>query len=188
MPEPQPPPTVSALFLGFLTTGVCGFGGVLPWARRSLVERRRWLTAAEFTEVLSLCQFLPGCNVVNLSVAVGARFRGLRGAVAAFAGLMAAPMVIVILLGLAYARLDQVAAVRHLFTGLSPAAAALVLATALRIAAPLRARPVGVAVAAVTFVAIAVLRLPLPLVIAVLAPVGILLAWQVEARLAARPR
>ncbi|HEY5329324.1 MAG TPA: chromate transporter, partial [Acidobacteriaceae bacterium] len=68
MPEPQPPPTVSALFLGFLTTGVCGFGGVLPWARRSLVERRRWLTAAEFTEVLSLCQFLPGGNVVNLSV------------------------------------------------------------------------------------------------------------------------
>lgn len=188
MSEPPPPPTVSALFLGFLATGICGFGGVLPWARRSLVERRRWLTAAEFTETLSLCQFLPGGNVVNLSVAVGARFRGLPGAIAAFGGLMATPMAIVILLGLAYARVDQIPVVRHIFTGLSAAAAALVLATACRIAAPLHARPVGAAVAVVTFVAIAVFRLPLPLVIAALAPVGVLLAWQVEARLAARRR
>ncbi len=187
MPEP-PRPTVAALFLGFLATGICGFGGVLPWARRSLVERRRWLTASEFTDMLSLCQFLPGGNVVNLSVAVGAHFRGLPGAVAAFAGLMGAPMVVVIALGLVYARVDQIPSVQHAFVGLSAAAAALVLATACRIAAPLHARPVGVGVAVATFVGVAVLRFPLVLVIAVLAPVSVLLAWQVEARLAARPR
>jgi chromate transporter len=187
MPEP-PPPSAPDLFIGFLLTGICGFGGVLPWARRALVERRGWLTAAEFTETLSLCQFLPGGNVVNLSVAVGARFRGLPGAVAAFAGLMSGPMVIVILLGLAYGRFDQIPAVQHAFTGLSAAAAALVLATAWRIAAPLSARPVGVGMAAATFVAVAVLRLSLPVVIAALAPVSVLLVWQVEARLATRPR
>ncbi len=186
MPEPAPRPSLSALFFGFLLTGICGFGGVLPWARRSIVERRRWLTATEFTEMLSLCQFLPGGNVVNLSVAVGAHFRGLAGAIAAFGGLMAAPMTIVILLGLAYGRLNEIAAVQHAFAALSAAAASLVLATAWRIAAPLRVRPVGVAVAVVTFVAIAILRVPMPLVIATLAPVAVLLAWQVEARMPPR--
>ncbi|MEO8715193.1 MAG: chromate transporter [Acetobacteraceae bacterium] len=177
MPEPAPPPSLSALFVGFLATGICGFGGVLPWARRSIVERRRWLTATEFTELLSLCQFLPGPNVINLSVALGARFHGLAGSVAAFGGLMSAPIVIVILLGLAYGRVEQVPAVQHAFAGLAAAAAALLLATAWRIAAPLLARPAGAAVAILTFAAIAVLRLPLPLVVVTVAPLSILLVW-----------
>ncbi len=188
MSEPAPVPSLSALFLGFLATGICGFGGVLPWARRSIVERRRWLSAGEFTELLGLCQFLPGPNTINLSVALGARYHGVAGSVAALGGLLAAPTAIVILLGLAYARLDQIPAVQHAFTGLSAAAAALVLATAWRIAAPLRARPVGAALGLLTFGAVAILRLPMPLVIVAVAPVSILLAWQVEARLAPRRR
>ncbi len=179
----KPVPSLSALFLGFLATGVCGFGGVLPWARRTIVERRRWLSAGEFTELLGLCQFLPGPNVINLSVALGARFHGLPGSVAAFSGLMAAPMAIVILLGLAYARLGRIPAVQHAFAGLSAAAAALVLATACRIAAPLCARPLGAGIALLTFGAVAVLRLPLLLAIAALVPVSILLAWWAPARL-----
>jgi hypothetical protein len=60
MPDPPPSPTLPRLFLGFLSVGICGFGGVLPWARRMVVEQKRWLTAAEFTDMLGLCQFLPG--------------------------------------------------------------------------------------------------------------------------------
>lgn len=188
MSEPSPAPRLSALFVGFLTIGVCGFGGVLPWARRGIVERRRWLSAGEFTELLGLCQFLPGPNTINLAVALGARYHGLAGSIAAFSGLLAAPMTIVILLGLAYARLDQIPAVQHAFAGLSAAAAALVLATAWRIAAPLRARPLGAAVGLLTFGAVALLRLPMPLVIVGFAPVSILLAWRMEARAAPRAR
>ena len=69
-------PTIAGIFTGFFMIGVRGFGGVLPWARRTIVEERKWLTAAEFTEVLGLCQFLPGGNIINVSVAVGSRFRG----------------------------------------------------------------------------------------------------------------
>jgi chromate transporter len=177
----KPAPSLSALFLGFLVTGVCGFGGVLPWARRTVVERRRWLSAGEFTELLGLCQFLPGPNVINLSVALGARFHGLAGSVAAFSGLMAAPMAIVLLLGLAYARLGQIPVVQHAFAGLSAAAAALVLATACRIAAPLCVRPLGAGIALLTLGAVTVLRLPLLLAIAALVPVSILLAWRARA-------
>ena len=166
------------MFLGFLTVGLYGFGGVLPWARRMVVDQRRWMTAAEFTDLLGLCQFLPGGNILNLVIAVGARYHGAPGAAIAFAGLMAAPMAIVLLLGEVYGRFGGLPAVHAGFDGLAAAASALVLATALKIAAPLRKRPLGMAIAAVTFVAIALLRLPLPAVMAVVAPVSILLAYR----------
>jgi len=69
-------PTVGELFRGLLSIGIIGFGGVLPWARRMVVEQRRWLTPAEFTDLLGLCQFLSGPNIVNFATAVGSRFRG----------------------------------------------------------------------------------------------------------------
>jgi len=174
-------PGLGALFMGFFTIGVCGFGGVLPWARRMVVEQRRWMTPAEFSELLGLCQFLPGGNTINLAVAVGARFAGAAGAVAAFTGLMAAPMAIVIGLGVLYARTSDLPIVRHGMAGLAATASALVLATALKIAAPLRVRPIGIVVALATFLAVAVLRWPLPPMLLVAAPLSILLAWRFRA-------
>jgi chromate transporter len=173
----QAPPGLSALFLGFLSVGLCGFGGVLPWARRMVVEQRHWLSAGEFTDLLALCQFLPGPNIVNVSVALGLRFRGLAGSVACFIGLMAAPMAIVITLGVFFAHYRDVPAVRHGFAGLAAGASALVLATALKIAAPLRQRVDGIVVAVVTLAAIAFVRLPMLPVLLVLAPLAVLIAW-----------
>jgi len=92
-------PDVAELFIRFTQVGVSGFGGVMPWARRMLVEERRWLSAEEFNEALSLCQVLPGPNIVNMAVCVGTRFRGALGAFAAFMGLMCAPFAIVLVLG-----------------------------------------------------------------------------------------
>ncbi len=175
MIAPPVRPTRSALFLGFLGVGICGFGGVLPWARRMIVEQRRWLSAAEFTDLLSLCQFLPGPNIINVAVALGARFHGVAGALSAFAGLMAAPMVIVIALAMAYERYGGHPTVQQAFAGLAAAASALVLATAVKIAAPLRTRPIGVAVALVTVGANALIRWPLPVVLVVMGPVSIAL-------------
>jgi len=172
---PDGVPSSRTLFFAFLVTGVVAFGGALPLARRMIVERKRWLTAAEFTELLALCQFLPGPNVVNVTVALGARFRGVPGALAAMAGLLAAPMAIAIGLGSAYARYSQLPAVRHAFAGLAAAAAGLILATACKIAWPLRGRPLDVALAAVAFAAIARVRLPLLPTMLALVPFGILL-------------
>jgi chromate transporter len=182
MSESRATPSLTALFTGFFTVGLCGFGGVLPWARRMVVERRRWMTAAEFTDLLGLCQFLPGGNIINLSVAIGARFGGAPGSVAAFAGLMAAPMAVVIGLGFFYDRYSGLPIVGRGFAGLAAVASALVLATALKIAAPLRCRPLGIVIAVATFAGIAVLRWPLPPVLLVLAAVSILLAWRFPAR------
>jgi chromate transporter len=173
MPDASHRPSLAALFVGFLSVGMFGFGGVLPWARRMAVEQKRWLTAAEFTDMLSLCQFLPGGNIMNMTIALGARFHGIVGAATAFVGLMAAPVACVIALGVIYDRYAQVPTVRHAFAGLAAAASAMVLANALKIAAPLRSRPLGVALALATFVAIAVLRLPLAPVLVTMAALSI---------------
>ena len=154
-------PTLTDLFRGFFGIGIVGFGGVLPWARRMVVEQRRWLTSAEFLDLLALCQFLPGPNVVNLAVALGTRFRGVPGAVAALAGLLAAPIIIVIALGTVYARYSEHPVVRHAFTGLAAAASGLVVAMACRIAWPIRHQPLAIGIAVAAFIAIALVRLPL---------------------------
>ena len=116
-------PTVRQIFGGFLGLGLISFGGALPLARRALVEQRRWLSADEFTDLLGLCQFLPGGNVINLSVAMGMRFRGVPGALAGLLGLIAGPSLVVIGLGVLYEHTQNDPHVRHLFAGLAAAAA-----------------------------------------------------------------
>jgi chromate transporter len=181
MSETRPAPTVFDLFAGFFVVGICGFGGVLPWARRLIVEQRTWLTAAEFTDMLGLCQFLPGGNIMNVTIALGQRFRGVPGAAAAFLGLMTAPVAIVIGLGAIYDQYADVPAVHRAFVALSAAAAALVLASAWKIASPLRGRKLAMAIAACTFVAIAVFRLPLQVAMPVLAVGSTALLWRFRA-------
>ncbi|CAI0918996.1 chromate transporter, chromate ion transporter (CHR) family [Serratia fonticola] len=172
------PPSNTQLFTGFLMLGLIGFGGVLPLARSMLVEQRRWLTAEQFTELLGLCQFLPGGNVINLSVAVGMEFRGLRGALSALLGLICAPTAIVVGLGVIYARYQDDAHVQHVFAGLAAAAAGLLLSTALKMLLPLWGKWLPLAIVAIALVAIAWLRLPLLPIMLVLAPLSILLAWR----------
>lgn len=183
----QPPaeelaaPDIKSLFKGFFTLGLTGFGGVLPLARRMLVETRHWLSEEEFTELLGLCQFLPGGNIINLSVAVGLKFRGVAGALAAILGLIAAPTAIVICLGVVYDQFHDDVRVQHAFAGLAAAAAGLLVSMAIKIVLPLRRRPVAIAIAAVCFLAIAIFNLPLLPTMLLLSPVSVLATWRLEA-------
>ncbi|HYD05209.1 MAG TPA: chromate transporter [Reyranella sp.] len=182
MAEPQKEaPTTFGLFRGFLVLGLTGFGGVLPLARHMVVERRRWLTGAEFSELLSLCQFLPGGNIINLSVAVGMHFRGIPGAVAAIFGLIAAPTAIVLVLGVIYGRYSHEPHVVHMFAGLAAAAAGLLISMAVKLVMELRRAPLSIAIAAAIFVAIAILHWPLVPTMLVAAPVSVLLMMKARA-------
>ncbi|EPN2802808.1 chromate transporter [Serratia marcescens] len=177
-PHPAAAPGNAELFVGFLWLGLIGFGGVLPLARSMLAERRRWLSGEQFTELLGLCQFLPGGNVINLSVAVGMEFRGLRGALCALLGLISAPTAIVVGLGVVYARFQNDPHVQHVFAGLAAAAAGLLLSTGIKMLLPLRGKWPALAIVALALIAIAWLRLPLLPTMLVLAPLSILLMWR----------
>ena len=172
-------PNLLDLFLAFSGIAVMGFGGVLPWSRRMLVEQRRWLSADEFTEVLSLGQFLPGGNIINVAVIVGGRFRGPPGAVVAIVGLMAAPIAVVILAGALYLRYAEVPRVHGALAGLAAGAIGLIIAMGAKILEPLIAKRAVVPLLFVvlTFVAVGVMRVPLPLAVLILAPISVAFAW-----------
>lgn len=174
-------PALRELFLRFTQVSLSGFGGVMPFARRMLVEERRWLSAEEFTDVLSLCQLLPGPNIVNVAVCVGARYHGVRGAFAAFAGLMTAPFFIILALGSLYTEYGHFPQVAALFRGISAAAAGLVVAMGLKMAASRRLRSAMALFAAISFVGIALLRLPLVVFLLGAAPLSVAAAlWRAK--------
>jgi chromate transporter len=181
------PPGLIALFLAFAKMSLAGFGGVLVFARRAIVEQHRWMTAEEFNETFALCHFLPGPNIVNLSVVFGSRFRGIAGGLAAFAGLVGPPMVVVTVLAALYARFGEVEALRRILSGVSCAAVGLLIAVVFRMMMPLiRKRDlIGLVLLAAVFIAIGVLRLPLPAVLLVAIPLSIAITLAMRRRPAA---
>jgi chromate transporter len=181
------PPGLTALFVAFAKMSLAGFGGVLVFARRAIVEQHRWMTAEEFNETFALCHFLPGPNIVNLSVVFGSRFRGVAGAATAFAGLVGPPVLVVTILAALYARFGEVDALRRILAGVSCAAVGLLIAVVFRMMTPLvRKRDlVGLVVLAAVFIAIGLLRLPLPAVLLVAIPVSIAITVVLGRRAAA---
>jgi chromate transporter len=179
-----PPPGLVELFVAFAKMSLAGFGGVLVWARRTLVDQRRWMTAEEFNEAFALCHFLPGPNIVNLSVVFGARFRGVPGSIAALLGLLGPPVVIVTVLAAIYAHYGQIDALQRILAGVSCAAVGLFLAVIARMTLPLlKGRdPVVLTILVAVFVATGIARLPLPIVLLVAVPVSIAMTWWVRRR------
>jgi chromate transporter len=181
---PSTPPGLIALFVAFAKMSLAGFGGVLVWARRGIVDQHRWMTADEFNETFALCHFLPGPNVVNLSVVFGSRFRGIPGGVAAFAGLLGPPVVIVTIVAALYARYGEIDALRRILAGVSCAAVGLLISAVFRMMMPLiqRRDMIGLAILAAVFFAVGLLRLPLPAVLLVAIPVSIAISFVMRRR------
>jgi chromate transporter len=168
--------SLGALFSGFFQAGILGFGGVLPVARRIIVEQRQWLSEAAFNDLFSLCQFLPGANIVNLTFVLGARNRGLAGAAIAIAGLLAAPIAIVLCLGALYGRYGGIPVVQHGLSGLAAAGAGLVMGTAMKIATPILKSLRPVFIAGLAFGLVILTHFSLPLTMGLVLPLSILLA------------
>ena len=176
------PASCSQLFGVFTRLALQGFGGVLPVAQRELVERQRWLTREQFLEMLALSQVLPGPNVINLALMVGQRYLGHRGAVAAMAGLLCVPLALVLVLAALAAQWQTVAPVAGALRGMGIVAAGLIVATALKLASPLKrsalSAPGAVLIVALAFAAVGLLRWPLVIVVAGLGVLAWGWAWQ----------
>ena len=153
------------LFWSFTWLALQGFGGVLAVVQRELVEKKRWMTREQFVEDWAVAQIMPGPNVVNLSLMIGGRYFGLSGALAALCGMLAAPLVLVLLLAALYGSVADTPAAQSALRGMGAVAAGLITATGIKLVAALDKNAMGLTVcillAVATFVAIALLRWPL---------------------------
>jgi chromate transporter len=165
------------LFLGFAKIGLLGFGGVAPWARRIIVEEKRWLDEREYASILGIGQVLPGPNTVNSAIIIGDRFQGAVGAALAVLGLLCMPVLVLIGIALVYDRISGTPVVDAAITAGAAAAAGLVLGTALKMAHKLRPDPPAIAIGLAAFAAVGLLHVPMALAIALLGPLCIALVW-----------
>ena len=181
-PDHPQPQSLSDLFVSFTLLALQGFGGVMAIVQRELVEKKRWLTREEFIEDWAVAQVMPGPNVVNLSMMIGARSFGFKGAMAALAGMLAAPLILVLLLALVYAQFAGHPGVAGALRGMGAVAAGLIAATSLKLFGALLNNVLGLrlcaALGALCFVAIALLRWPLIYVLLGLGGVACALAYQ----------
>jgi len=191
LPAPRTPDSPLEMFITFTLLALQGFGGVLAVAQRELVDRKGWLTREEFVDAYSLSQLLPGPNVINMSLMLGDRFFGWRGALASLAGMLLVPLAIVLLLAAGYNQFADHPVMAGALRGMGAVAAGLMIAMALRLLAALRRNPMGPLPCALlglaTVVLVAVLHLPLVGVLLGLGALGWGLArWRI-ARQAHRP-
>jgi len=167
---------IAALFTEFLKVSLCSFGGGLVWARRSVVDQRHWMSEREFTDMLSLIQFLPGPNVIGIAVCVGAKLRGAIGALAALSGFVVIPCAMGFALGALYMQSAKLPVVLNILGGVSAVAAGMLIAIGVRLLMPHLNRPVAVLFAALAFAGVVFTKAPLLVVLLGLAPLSIAVA------------
>ncbi len=183
--QPEPPPAaLAALFSAFLTVSLFGIGGGggVVWSHRVAVEKRRWISDREFTDILSLCQFMPGPNVAGIAVCVGTRLRGALGALAALGGFLIVPGAVGFALGLFWLEHAQLPVLRNMLGGIAATAAGLPVATGIRLLVPHRRRPAALVFAGLAFGLITLAKLPLLAVLLGLAPLSMAAAGVAAAR------
>ncbi len=185
-PEPSSdrprPSSLPNLFIAFTLLALQGFGGVMAVVQRELVDRRRWLTQDEFIEDWAVAQIMPGPNVVNLSMMIGARYFGLAGAMTALGGLLAAPLVLILLLATLHARFAGNQHVAGALRGMAAVSAGLIAATGLKLSSTLARNPMPLAwcllIGALAFVLLALVKAPLVYVLPVLGGLGCFLTYR----------
>lgn len=176
------PASLAELFWAFNRLALQGFGGVLAVTQRELVERLGWLSREDFLDTFAIAQVLPGPNIVNLSLMLGDRFFGARGAFAALAGMLLFPAVIVIGMAALYGQFAAHPVVANALRGMGAVSAGLILATGLKLLPSLKkspmGRPLALLLALLAIAAVVWLRLPLPQLLLSLGGLGMALAWR----------
>ena len=161
----QQPRSPSDLFWTFTWLALQGFGGVLAVVQRVLVDEKRWLTREQFVEDWAVAQIMPGPNVVNLSMMIGGRYFGLSGALAGLAGMLSAPLLVVLLFAVAFGGVSDASWAQGALRGMGAVSAGLIAAVGLKLIGALKGNPMGMPVciglAVLSFVGVGVLRWPL---------------------------
>ena len=180
--ESRHPQSKTELFMVFTFLALQGFGGVLAVVEHELVERRKWMTKAQFVEEWSVAQVMPGPNVVNLCLMIGGKYFGVAGALAAVGGLICGPLVLVLGLAILFGGVADNAVAEGALKGMGAVAAGLVIATGLKLGSTLPKNPMGlwtaIPFAVLSFACVGIFRWPLPWVLLGLGSVACFITYR----------
>ncbi len=168
--------SLAELFKGFMIIGLLGFGGLAMSAYYIIVEKRRWLDKKEFSELFAICSILPGGNIMNATIMIGARYQGALGSVVAMSALLLMPLLILIALAMTYDHFSYLPDVRAAMAGAASAAAGLIVATATKLGLGVVWRVAPIVFAVTTFVAVSIFHAPLWMVVMTIGSLSILMA------------
>lgn len=181
------PKSLTDLFWTFSLLALQGFGGVVAIVQRELVDKKQWLTPAEFVEDWAVAQVMPGPNVVNLAMIIGNRYFGLAGALTSLAGMLCFPLILLLLIAALYSQVASDARVAGALRGMSAVAAGMILASGLRLMPALKSHPLGwlcaSGISVICFIAVALLRIPLAYVVFMLGGLVMALVYRQLLRL-----
>jgi chromate transporter len=185
--ESRHPQSKTELFMVFTVLALQGFGGVLGVVQRELVERRKWMSKAQFVEEWSVAQVMPGPNVVNLCLMIGGKYFGIAGALAAVCGLICGPLVVVLGLAILFGGVADNPVAQGALKGMGAVSAGVIMATGLKLSTTLPQNPMGLwpaaIIAAAAFIAVGIFRVPLVWAILSIGCVGYFLAHRALTRL-----
>lgn len=174
MSEVAEKPSLAKIFRVFALIGVTSFGGgIVAYLRHTLVEVEKWLDEEEFMAALEISQTLPGLNSTNMSVIVGRKLRGPLGATVAVLGMVLPGALIVMGLGLAYARFRHDPAITLVLSGVAAAAVGLLLQVTLKIGWKQLINPRDLAFVLVVFVLVGIFHISLVVTLFCVAPLAI---------------
>ena len=105
---------------------------MLSMVEKAVVDKKKWIPADEFWDMVAIIQSLPGVFAVNTALYVGHRIAGKRGAVAAMLGAIIPSIVIILLLATIFREYRDLPVVERIFKGIRPCVVALILAPSLR--------------------------------------------------------
>lgn len=180
-PPAPSPPGLGAIALAFAIIGMESWGGGMSaWVRREVVVKRGWVEEQSFLAAYTLCQIMPGANVVNLATLLGTTLRGGPGAIAALLGMVGPPTGLILLFGLALEMLKRQPALGPIMAGLGAAAIGLTFANAIEMTRTGARAPWAAAVAAVVAITIGFFRVPLLVVLLIALPISLALARRAE--------
>ena len=165
------------LFLGYAKIGLLGFGGVAPWARHVIVEEKRWFDDHEYAALLGVGQVIPGPNTINCAVIIGDRFQSVPGAIVAVAGLVGAPVLVLIAIAVLYDRIAGLPGVGAAMAAGAAAAAGLVIGTAIKLTRKIRPNMAAIAIGLAAFASVGLLQMPMLLALLVLGPASVAAVW-----------
>ena len=175
------PKSLADLYWALTKLALQGFGGVFPVAQRVLVEERKWFTPQVFLEEWAVAQVLPGPNIVNLSVMLGARCFGAMGAFVAVAGIFSMPAILLMLVAIFFEQFREYPAVAGALHGMGAVSAGLIAGTSLKMAGSLKTHPLtflgAITFTSITFVLLAVFKFPLIPVLLVMGTSSVFLTY-----------